>query len=79
VWERNDFTTGGPIVKLGTKWPSMTSMCNQSASALTSPTASAKPPKSADSKDGATRSIDCEPNEAGFARPPFDPRVTSRP
>jgi len=25
---RSDFTTGGPIVMLGTKWPSMTSTCS---------------------------------------------------
>ena len=29
---RSDFTTGGPMVRLGTKWPSITSTCNRSAS-----------------------------------------------
>ena len=49
------------MVRLGTKWPSMTSMCSQSASAVTSPTASARPPKSADSTEGAICSIRGEP------------------
>src|SRR5579884_3634092 len=35
----------------------MTSTCSQSASGPTSPTASARPPKSADNRDGAIRSI----------------------
>src|ERR1700722_10755125 len=39
----------------------MTSTCSQSASAVTSPTASAKPPKSADSTDGEVLSMEAEP------------------
>ncbi len=53
-WRRSEATTGGPIVRLGTKWPSMTSTCSQSAALATSPIASERLPKSADSTDGAT-------------------------
>ena len=31
VCARSDFTTGGPMVRLGTKWPSITSTCRRSA------------------------------------------------
>ena len=56
------------MVRLGTKWPSITSTCSQSASGATSPTASARLPKSADSTEGAIRSIRAEPT--GVARRP---------
>ena len=49
------------MVRLGTKWPSMTSTCSQSATGATSPTASARLPKSADSTDGATLSAPTSP------------------
>ena len=35
MWRRSDATTGGPMVRLGTKWPSITSTCSRSASAAT--------------------------------------------
>ncbi len=50
---RSDFTTGGPIVRLGTKWPSITSTWRRSASAATRSTSSASWAKSADRIDGA--------------------------
>src|SRR5271168_4169580 len=49
------------MVRFGTKWPSMTSTCSQSAVAATSPTASARAPKSAESSDGATLSAPTTP------------------
>ena len=48
------FTTTGPMVMLGTKWPSITSTCSQSAPAAS--TARASSPslaKSADRIEGA--------------------------
>ena len=52
---RSDFTTGGPIVILGTKWPSITSTCKSvpppSRAAWTS---SARRAKSADKIEGAS-------------------------
>src|SRR5438067_2733774 len=50
-------TTGGPMVRLGTKWPSMTSICRRSASAATASMAWARAAKSADRIDGATRTM----------------------
>src|SRR5262245_5028918 len=50
---RSDFTTGGPMVRLGTKWPSITSTWRRSASAATRSTSSASWAKSADRIDGA--------------------------
>ena len=61
VWRRNDATTGGPIVTLGTKCPSMTSTWSQSAACATSPTCSASKPKSADNTDGAMRRAPVRP------------------
>src|SRR5262245_51180788 len=47
-------TTGMPMVRFGTKWPSMTSTCSQSAPASsTLRTSSARRTKSADSSEGA--------------------------
>ena len=57
LWARSEATTGGPMVRLGTKWPSMTSTCSQSVPGATRPTASARLPKSADRMDGATRRV----------------------
>src|SRR4051795_4724955 len=48
-------TTGGPIVRFGTKWPSITSTCSRSASGATASMASARAAKSADRIDGAIR------------------------
>src|ERR1035437_9793371 len=54
-----DSTTGGPMVILGTKWPSMTSTCSMVAPAgSTRATSSARRAKSADRIDG-TISIIC--------------------
>src|SRR5579863_9651096 len=48
------FTTTGPIVMLGTKWPSITSTCSQSApAASTAFASSARRAKSAERIDGA--------------------------
>jgi len=44
------------MLRLGTKWPSMTSRCSQSAPGAMRPTASDRLPKSAESIDGAMRS-----------------------
>src|SRR5271157_3453271 len=50
---RTDSTTGGPMVRLGTKWPSMTSRCRMVAPARsTRAISSAKRAKSADRIDG---------------------------
>src|SRR4030095_9299699 len=47
-------TTGMPMVRFGTKWPSMTSTCSQSAPASsTLRTSSARRTKSADRSEGA--------------------------
>ena len=43
------------MVTLGTKCPSITSTCSQSAAGATSPTCSASIPKSADNTEGAMR------------------------
>src|SRR4051812_8703274 len=51
------FTTGGPMVRLGTKWPSITSTCRRSAWGATPSMASARAAKSADRMDGAMRAI----------------------
>src|SRR3954469_7458364 len=48
-------TTGGPMVRFGTKWPSITSTCNRSASGATASMASARAAKSAERIDGAMR------------------------
>src|SRR3954452_12863600 len=45
-------TTGSPIVRFGTKWPSITSTCNQSAP-FTAAASSASRAKSAARIDGA--------------------------
>src|SRR5579863_193827 len=51
---RSAFTTTGPIVMLGTKWPSITSTCSQSApAASTAFASSARREKSAERTDGA--------------------------
>src|ERR1035438_3619646 len=56
---RTDSTTGGPIVRLSTKWPSMTSRCSMVAPPRsTRAISSAKRAKSADRIDG-TISIIC--------------------
>jgi hypothetical protein len=55
VERRTVSITTGPIVMFGTKRPSITSTWIQSApAASTSPTSSARRPKSADKIDGAT-------------------------
>src|SRR6266567_1790099 len=46
-------TTGRPIVRFGTKWPSMTSICSQSATSATAAASSASLAKSAASTLGA--------------------------
>ena len=52
--ERIFFTTGAPNVMLGTKWPSMISMCSQSATCpMVSEHAAPRAAKSADRIDGA--------------------------
>src|SRR2546423_273929 len=48
-------TTGGPMVRLGTKWPSITSTCSKSACGATASMASASAAKSADRIEGAMR------------------------
>ena len=50
---RSELTTGGPIVRTGTKWPSITSTCSRSASVATRSTSAASSEKSADRIDGA--------------------------
>src|SRR5665213_3773237 len=47
------------MVRLGTKWPSITSMWSQSVPRVISSTASESPPKSAERIDGATRRDGC--------------------
>src|SRR5688572_29236422 len=54
VTARRLCTTGSPIVRLGTKWLSITSMCNQSASCSTRWASSPRWAKSAASRLGAT-------------------------
>ena len=44
LWRRNEATTGGPIVRFGTKCPSITSTCSQSVTVATSPAAAARAP-----------------------------------
>src|SRR5437868_157501 len=59
VFLRMDSTTGGPIVRLGTKWPSMTSRCRREAPPRsTRAISSARRAKSADKMEG-TISIIC--------------------
>jgi hypothetical protein len=56
VCGRSAFTTAGPIVMLGTKWPSMTSMWIQSAPAASiARTSSPSLAKSAERMEGAIR------------------------
>ncbi len=55
LWFRSDATTGGPMVRFGTKWPSITSTWSQSVPGVTRATASARLPKSAERIEGATR------------------------
>src|SRR5580704_14135579 len=56
TWARRAFTTIGPTVMLGTKWPSMTSTCSQSAPAAWIASASSpRRAKSADNMEGAIR------------------------
>ena len=51
-------TTGTPMVRFGTKRPSMTSTCSRSAPpASTAATASRRQAKSADRMEGAMRSV----------------------
>src|SRR5262245_18897219 len=49
---RSACTTGGPIVRLGTKWPSITSTWSRSASAATRSTSLPRQAKSAERIDG---------------------------
>src|SRR5205823_7214954 len=52
---RNDFTTGGPMVMLGTKWPSITSTCSSVPPPCSAACASsARRAKSADKIEGAS-------------------------
>src|SRR5438876_10539979 len=52
---RKDLTTGGPMVMLGTKWPSITSTCSSvPPPASAARASSAKRAKSADKMDGAS-------------------------
>src|SRR5438477_9707119 len=52
---RNDLTTGGPMVMLGTKWPSITSTCSSvPPPASAARASSARRAKSADKIDGAS-------------------------
>src|ERR1700730_5558599 len=48
-------TTGGPMVRFGTKWPSITSTWRRSATGATQSMALAKAAKSAERMDGAMR------------------------
>src|SRR3954454_10127989 len=52
-------TTGGPMVRVGTKWPSMTSTCSRSASAGTLAMAAPRAAKSAERREGAIRATGC--------------------
>src|SRR6186713_3260343 len=57
---RSAFTTGGPIVRLGTKWPSITSTWIQSAPAASiARISSPRRAKSADNIEGAMRTGCC--------------------
>src|SRR5260370_41398694 len=57
---RSAFTTIGPMVRLGTKWPSMTSTWIQSApAAVTASTSLPSSAKSADRMEGAMRTGCC--------------------
>ena len=50
----SDFNSGTPMVRLGTKWPSMTSMCTKPAPAASiMATSSPRRMKSADRREGA--------------------------
>src|SRR5580658_682657 len=63
VARRIDFTTGGPIVRLGTKCPSMTSRWSQSApAAFMRAHSSARRAKSPERSEGAMRT----PGFVGF-------------
>ena len=54
TWERILVTTGAPKVMLGTKWPSMISICSQSAPCvMVVEHALPRAPKSADKIEGA--------------------------
>ncbi len=56
VWRRRAFTTAGPMVIFGTKCPSMTSTCTQSApAAMMARVSSPNAAKSAERIEGATR------------------------
>src|SRR6185312_15531496 len=60
LYLRTAFTTIGPIVRLGTKWPSITSTWIQSAPAsVTAATSCPSAAKSADRIDGAMRTGCC--------------------
>src|SRR3954452_2775750 len=54
VYRSSDSTTGSPMVRLGTKWLSITSTCSQSAP-LTAAASSASRAKSAARIEGAIR------------------------
>src|SRR3954463_9606737 len=55
-----DSTTGGPIVRLGTKWPSMTSRCRREAPPRsTRAISSARRAKSADRIEGTISTMMC--------------------
>src|SRR5947209_8555511 len=56
-WRSMAFTTGGPMVRLGTKWPSITSTWRRSVSGATVSIAAASAAKSAERIDGAMRTI----------------------
>src|ERR1700677_3718316 len=60
VCSRSDETTGGPMVRLGTKCPSMTSTWSHSEPGAIWSTASDRQPKSAERIDGATRNSGSE-------------------
>ena len=60
VCGRSAFTTAGPMVRLGTKWPSITSTWIQSAPASsTARTSSPSRAKSAERMEGAMRTGCC--------------------
>src|SRR5262249_40941234 len=65
-------TTGRPTVRLGTKCPSMTSTCSQSAPASsTRRTSSPRREKSHESREGAMRTLMAESIEPAMGRPPL--------
>src|SRR2546427_532402 len=67
---RRASTMGGPMVRFGTKWPSMTSTCTRSAPACsTAAISSAKCAKSDDRMEGAIRTL-------GIGTPPGNQRST---